>query len=137
MKNFIVLFLLVSALGISACTTNAQLNQAKENNHVPEELLRDIKINKLFMCHYLFAVAEQRAKGEKKEKLIQIALSLKLQATKLATIAGGPEYVEKALRDSQVGFRKFMNRLSEIESVSERNKALKKYSVSCAATAGA
>ena len=89
------------------------------------------------MCHYFFAIAEQRAKGEQKEKLIRIALSLKFQATKLATIAGGPEYAEKALRDGKVGFRKFMDRVSEVESASERNKAFKQFTLSCAATAGA
>ena len=50
MKKIIILILLVPVLGIFGCATEAQKPQAEGNSEVPEELLRDIKINKLFMC---------------------------------------------------------------------------------------
>ena len=137
MKKTFIPFLFISVIAMSGCATSSPQTVEDEQEEVPEELLRVIKINKLYMCHYFFAVAENSAKGEQKEKLRRIALSLKYQATKLATESGGPDLVKKATRSSKVGFKKFMDRMSEIESRTERNKAFKKFSVSCAATAGA
>lgn len=141
MKNIIVLLLLISALTVSGCATGIEETETgkikvDENKDVPEALLDFIKIKKLYMCHYFFAYGANGMKGEDKEKLLRISLSLKFKAAKLAAFAGDEDLIKRVSHTSMLGFKKFMSNTSKIEDKAERNKAFNMFARSCAVTAG-
>jgi len=138
MKQISILFLFVIVL--SSCATNEQSTkkeQKQSNGAVPNIIMKFVKIEKLYKCHYFFNASAQAAKNKnQKEKVERISLSLKFKATKLALETGGIKMNKRFAKDSKVSFNKFMDKTMKIKDTSKRNEAFNKFARSCAVTAG-
>ena len=134
MKKILTLFLLITVLTVSGCAASKQQADLDATKNI---VMKFVKIDKLYRCHYFYGSLIKVAKEDQKEKLKRISLLLKYKATKLASETGGPELVKKSSHNSKVLFGKFLTKTNKIENKEERNKVFAKFARSCAVVAGA